>query len=78
VGATILFAIETAMRTGEICNATWENLNLKQRLLHIPTSKNGYPREVPLSSKAIEIINHLVQVKSVDDHHIFQLQSHIA
>lgn len=75
VGAAILFAIETAMRAGEICNATWENLNLKQRLLHIPTSKNGYPRDVPLSSKAIEIINHLAQVKSVDDDHIFRLKS---
>ena len=75
VGAAILFAIETAMRAGEICNATWENLNLKQRLLHVPTSKNGYPRDVPLSSKAIEIINHLAQVKTADDDHIFRLKS---
>ena len=30
---------------------------------------------MPLSNKAIEIINHLAQVKSADDDHIFRLQS---
>ncbi|WP_172606363.1 tyrosine-type recombinase/integrase [Pasteurella bettyae] len=39
VGAAMLFAIETAMRAGEICKATWADLNAETRILHIPTSK---------------------------------------
>ena len=71
----MLFALETGMRAGEICAATWENLHLHQRILHIPTSKNGHPRNVPLSIKALEIIYHLHKIKSDDSPHIFQLKS---
>lgn len=30
VGASVLFAIETAMRAGEICNLTWEDVNFEK------------------------------------------------
>ncbi|MDH2999492.1 integrase [Chelonobacter oris] len=73
--AAMLFAIETAMRAGEICNATWEHLNREKRILHIPTSKNGHARNVPLSSQAIKIINHLELIKSDDDERIFKINA---
>ncbi|MDY4279648.1 MAG: site-specific integrase [[Pasteurella] mairii] len=75
VGAAMLFAIETAMRAGEICKATWTDLNLKTRLLYIPQTKNGHPRTVPLSAMAIKIINNLALVRTEDDDTIFQLKS---
>lgn len=59
VSAACLFAIETAMRCGEICGLTWPHVNLDQRYLHIPLTKNGSGRDVPLSSEAIRLLRQL-------------------
>ena len=48
----LVIALETAMRQGEILNLTWENINLKSRIAHLPETKNGTKRDVPLSFKA--------------------------
>lgn len=57
VGAAFLFAIETAMRASEITGLTWENV--KERYVHLPMTKNGTARDVPLSSKAKAILARL-------------------
>ena len=57
IGAAYLFAIETAMRAGEICSLEWQHVN--DRHVHLPLTKNGYPRDVPLSSEARRIIEQL-------------------
>ncbi|MEX0914501.1 MAG: site-specific integrase [Wenzhouxiangellaceae bacterium] len=57
VGAAYLFAIETAMRAGEICNLEWQHVN--ERHVHLPRTKNGYARDVPLSAEARRIIEQL-------------------
>ncbi|PJG82157.1 tyrosine-type recombinase/integrase [Caviibacterium pharyngocola] len=75
VGAAMLFAIETAMRAGEICNATWRDYNPEKRILNIPITKNGYARTVPLSFAALKIINHLALVRTDKDDRIFQINS---
>lgn len=67
----ILFAIETAMRRGEICKARWSHLDLSKRILKIPQTKTGVPRIIPLSSKAIEILQTLPN----NNESIFGLQS---
>lgn len=59
VGASILFAIETAMRRGEIIGLTWENVDFKNRVAFLPETKNGSSRKVPLSREAIRILNQL-------------------
>ncbi len=51
-----LFAIETAMRAGEIQSLTWDNINLEKRTAFLPMTKNGTSRKVPLSTKAINLI----------------------
>jgi integrase/predicted RNase H-like HicB family nuclease len=48
----IVLALETAMRQGEILKLQWENVNLKTRIVHLPETKNGTKRDVPLSLKA--------------------------
>ncbi|HID41909.1 MAG TPA: site-specific integrase [Pyrodictium sp.] len=59
VGAAALFAVETAMRTGEIVNMTWCDVDFEKRTVHIPISKNGSARDVPLSRRAMHILKQL-------------------
>lgn len=56
VACAWLFALETAMRSGEILNLEWQHVYLAERYVHIPTSKNGTKRDVPLSKRAVEIL----------------------
>lgn len=52
-----LFALETGMRQSEICELTWDRVFLSKRYVRLNTTKNGRPREVPLSSIALDILN---------------------
>lgn len=56
VGIMLLIAIETAMRQAEICGLTQSHVNLQQRTAHLPLTKNGEARTVPLSSVAVSLI----------------------
>lgn len=55
----VRFAIETAMRQGELLALEWKHVDLKKRVAHIHLTKNGDPRDVPLSSTAVEILSAL-------------------
>lgn len=59
VGIALLFALETAMRAGEIVGLTWENVHFEDRIAHLPMTKNGYSRDVPLLSKALDLLRKL-------------------
>src|SRR6185437_8037617 len=59
VGLAFLFALETAMRSGEICALTWENVYLSSQYVVLPRTKNGDEREVALSSRAVAILEAL-------------------
>lgn len=52
----ISFAIETAMRQGEILSLRWRGVNLDDRVAHLADTKNGEHRDVPLSSRAVELL----------------------
>ncbi len=55
----ISFALETAMRRGEIASMRWQQVNLKTRMVHLPVTKTNTPRYVPLSTHAHTILNRL-------------------
>jgi integrase len=57
-------ALETAMRQGEILSLTWANV--RARSVHLPMTKNGYPRDVPLSSAARALIEILERGKPAE------------
>lgn len=57
VGAAFLFALETAMRAGEICRLARSDIT--GRVAHLQITKNGHPRDVPLSAEAMRIIEAL-------------------
>lgn len=54
VGYAWLFALETAMRAGEIRSLGPESIN--DRVAHLPKTKIDEPRNVPLSKRAMEIL----------------------
>lgn len=73
----VRFAIETAMRAGEILQTKgttdeetgdrpiqttgllWKHVDLQKRTAHLPETKNGTARTVPLSSVAVEVLRSL-------------------
>ena len=55
VAAVFLFAIETAMRAGEICGLGPSDVT--GRVARLPMTKNGFARDVPLSTKAMELLS---------------------
>nr|WP_297388446.1 site-specific integrase [Acidiferrobacter sp.] len=59
IGPLITWAIETAMRRGEIAAMRWEHIDRKDRVLLIPETKNGTPRQVPLSTVALQALDSL-------------------
>jgi len=52
----VVLAIETGMRFGELVSITWNNVDLAARTIHLPDTKNGHARTVPLSKRALEAI----------------------
>jgi len=48
-----------ACRKRELLDAQWQDFDMDRRLWRIPMTKSGRPRHVPLSAKAIEILNQL-------------------
>ncbi len=55
----VLFALETAMRRGEILALRWNCIDMKNRTAHLELTKNGDSRTVPLSSAAVNILAEL-------------------
>jgi integrase len=53
IALAFLFAIETAMRAGEICALREGDVTGSVARLH--RTKNGFPRDVPLSPRAMQI-----------------------
>lgn len=52
----VRFAIETAMRQGELLALDWKHVDLDRAVAHLPDTKNGTPRDVPLSSVAVNML----------------------
>lgn len=52
----LIIALETAMRRGELLALRWEHVSLDKRTAYLPDTKNGAPRTVPLSPRAIETL----------------------
>lgn len=71
VGASFMLAIETAMRAQELCNLTWADIS--GRVAKINDSKTAAGvREVPLSTRALEIIE---QCRGLDEKYILNIST---
>ncbi|WP_089173415.1 site-specific integrase [Bosea sp. AS-1] len=61
------FTILTAARTGEVIGATWGEIDRAKKLWRVPGErmKMGKPHEVPLSTRALEILDAAVGDRTV-------------
>lgn len=55
----MLFAIETAMRAGELCSLYPRHIDREKRTALLEITKNGDKRMVPLSAQALELLDQL-------------------
>lgn len=53
----LCFALETAMRKGEILSLQWRDINFEERFAHLDITKNGDERDVPLSRPAMDLLS---------------------
>lgn len=56
VAVGLLFALETGMRAGEVFGLLVENVDKAARVAHLPLTKNGEARDVPLTRRAVELV----------------------
>ncbi|WP_217619208.1 site-specific integrase, partial [Achromobacter sp. GbtcB20] len=68
----LLLALETAMRASEIVGLTWPRVDLVRRVAHLPKTKNGDARDVPLSRRAVELLQTMT---GIDDERVFTIDS---
>lgn len=71
VGFAYVFAIETAMRAGEIVNLKWKDITGNTAALHM--TKNGHGRVVPLTKEAVRLVSLLPRGGAEDS--VFQIES---
>ena len=55
----ILFALETAMRRGEILSLHWGHIDLERSSAIVLDAKNGYSRSILLSPRAVALLDHV-------------------
>lgn len=68
----VIVAIETAMRRGELLSMLWKHVDLNNRTIFLPLTKNGQSRRVPLSSRATETLRAMTPS---DDGRVFPIFS---
>ena len=83
--SVVWLAVETAMRRSEIAGLRWEHIDLERRVAHLPSTKNGSSRDVPLSTRAVNIFIALQKAdgeleegendSAVEDGRVFRIRS---
>ncbi len=56
IAVAFLFALETAMRQGEIWGLDWSAVYLNKKFVRLHETKNGTKRDVPLSKEAVRLL----------------------
>jgi integrase len=47
------------MRRGELLSLRWSDVDLRRRTAYLPSTKNGEARTVPLSTRAVAVLEAL-------------------
>lgn len=70
VAVCMLLALRTGMRAGELTGMKWEQVF--ERHCHLPTTKTGRPRDVPLSKKSVALFE---RMRGWDDELVFGVKA---
>lgn len=78
VAVAMLLALETGMRAGELLALKWPDVDADRRVARLHRSKTGPGREVPLSSRAVELFavmkaKRLVRVRTIRKGFVFHV-----
>jgi integrase len=78
VKPTVLFAIATGMRRGEVLSLRWSHIDLVQHTAFLAMTKNGESRTVPLSPQALQALDILPVTtgKRRDDDFVFPISTY--
>lgn len=71
VGAMFVFGLETAMRAGEMENLEWEQIDEERRYVHLPRTKTDVARDVPLSPRALQVIEQFRPIRKEFEGKVF-------
>jgi integrase len=74
LGSMIKFAIQTGMRRGEISGLSWGDVDLVKRKIYLHQTKNGEPRQVPLSKDVISVLDGL---KTMGTNEVFPMSMNV-
>jgi integrase len=56
LGPRITLAVETGMRRGELISIRWQDVDWNAHTVSILKTKNGHPRTIPLTPKALKTL----------------------
>ena len=71
----VIIALETGMRLGEILSMKRPNINYDTAVVHLPDTKNGTTRDVPLSSRALKALQEM-PTSTDEEKRVFPLTTH--
>jgi integrase len=71
----IHMAIETGMRRGELLAIQWKHVNFDTGVLHIPITKTGKSRSIPLTDRAREILTERKSLADTDARYAFSISA---
>lgn len=69
VRPVIVCALQTGMRKGEILGMKWSQVDLTHRVIHLPKTKSGDSRSLPINDRLEATLRGLV--RSISDDHVF-------
>jgi integrase len=55
-GAYFEALLLTGMRRRELAGLRWENVDMRRRRLHVPSTKNGEPLDLPITRRMMELL----------------------
>lgn len=69
----VRFALETAMRRGEILPLRWAQVDLPRRTVTVLEAKNGYSRVIPITEVALAVLSSVKPDKVRSDAVVFEV-----
>ena len=66
-------ALETGMRQGELLRMCWRDIDKDRNVIHLPVTKNGHPRTIPLTQKSKQVLATIKQTLPAEE--VFQTTS---